>query len=999
VPKELFEIKDFEAGIVTNPDDRDIPPNAATYSENIDPYGQSGSLMGIHADATAKVASLDARRMVALDDDGGKRIVYVDNSDGDIKQTSDIYESSPSISTLQAGSFGAGEIAAMTVNNNEVHIGLGKTKDPKWVGFIPHGQFSGTAPSGLQIDDAQLKAPSPFPNMHKIVANSDNTFVYGAKQNDNYLYKFNVSTGKLEARSQYYFTKIKAIALEDNGNIWVADEVNSNLTIIKVDKDVMDIMSSRPITSFTDDTNITDIEQLGNTLWLVKGNHIDANIYNVSVGNLTTGSTSVPVVDRTPFKGLDDSANPTTGDWTIAGATGTAQVQFKTPRLPLVKLTGSNSYMGMLVRPTGENDNQYIRFHNSGTTNDFIGYNGSTNSASDVNGQVRWMLLVIKYDLTAQERLGDFSSDGTVLAFSSDFTQTYDKVFQAKQSSNSSYLNISLEGASSSVSTLYRLTKIAHDHTQSNIAGGGRTVIGTDIDIKKAVADDVSGSYNVFSNEGQVRWATGSSGSLVKELEGEVQLSTSVNSDLDGSFTGNDDVFYAVSFLYDGYQESPIANWTKISNSSITANKGLNVEIEIYINDLSKRVTHVNLYRSDATGSSNVPSSFFRYVESVSLKTGWEEVDSNTSNPDWGNYYRKTIADDGASYASYESRTGISEALFTTLPKYKLAARVNNFLYISNCSHPDIEDATNYLFKSRPFNFDQFNWIRDSLKLPNPATALESFNGRLYAFSENELYVINPDGMYIEDTIKGIGCKHQNAITTGELGMSWIDKNSIYYHNGQNIVDIAQPIKSANQIDDSYNEYMTMKLLTEEASDKYQGNIFVAYDTYRKAFCYFFTTKSGAGPITYRKSCLVFTVPKQRWDFWNRGTADYTSKEMHGHVIGKNNEIFISDSEDGLIQPFDPKSNTRRAVWEWYSKKFTMGDSTADKKFYKAEILSEDSTPTLTVNTTEDSSSYGALSKIAARHLQVRIANNDSTAIVDALRVVFRRLKRVKDMA
>ena len=98
--------------------------------------------------------------------------------------------------------------------------------------------------------------------------------------------------------------------------------------------------------------------------------------------------------------------------------------------------------------------------------------------------------------------------------------------------------------------------------------------------------------------------------------------------------------------------------------------------------------------------------------------------------------------------------------------------------------------------------------------------------------------------------------------------MSWIDKNSIYYHNGQNIVDIAQPIKSANQIDDSYNEYMTMKILTEEASDKYQGNIFVAYDTYRKAFCYFFTTKSGAGPITYRKSCLVFTVPKQRWDFW-----------------------------------------------------------------------------------------------------------------------------------
>ena len=190
-----------------------------------------------------------------------------------------------------------------------------------------------------------------------------------------------------------------------------------------------------------------------------------------------------------------------------------------------------------------------------------------------------------------------------------------------------------------------------------------------------------------------------------------------------------------------------------------------------------------------------------------------------------------------------------------------------------------------------------------------------------------------------------------------------------------------------------------MKVLTEESSDKYQGNIFVAYDAYRKAFCYFFTTKSGSGPVTYRKSCLVFTIPKQRWDFWYRGNTDYINKEMYGHVIGKNNEIFISDSQDGLIQPFNPKSDTRNSVWEWYSKKFTMGDSTVDKIFYKAEILSEDSTPTLSVNTTEDSSLYTFLNtQKKSRHLQIRIANNDSTAIVDALRIVFRRLRRTKTM-
>ena len=76
-----------------------------------------------------------------------------------------------------------------------------------------------------------------------------------------------------------------------------------------------------------------------------------------------------------------------------------------------------------------------------------------------------------------------------------------------------------------------------------------------------------------------------------------------------------------------------------------------------------------------------------------------------------------------------------------------------------------------------------------------------------------------------------------------------------------------------------------------------------------------------------------------------------------------------------------------------------MGDSTVDKIFYKTEILSEDSTPALAVNTVEDSTSYSALTtQRKARHCQIKITNNDSTAIIDALRIVFRRLRRTKAM-
>tara|TARA_R100000353_G_scaffold20620_1_gene18600 strand:+ start:2021 stop:2299 length:279 start_codon:yes stop_codon:yes gene_type:complete len=47
MPKRIFEIGTFNRGIMSQPEDElDIPPNAATYSLNIDPL-TSGELRGI----------------------------------------------------------------------------------------------------------------------------------------------------------------------------------------------------------------------------------------------------------------------------------------------------------------------------------------------------------------------------------------------------------------------------------------------------------------------------------------------------------------------------------------------------------------------------------------------------------------------------------------------------------------------------------------------------------------------------------------------------------------------------------------------------------------------------------------------------------------------------------------------------------------------------------------------------------------------------------------
>ena len=1001
MPKELFEINRFESGNVYNPDDRDIPDDAAVYSENIDPYGQAGSLQAIQEDATAIKAGVDTRRMSMINDDGTYRLVYVDRADFDIKKIDDVYGTPSSITTLETGTFGTNtSIAAQQVNNKEVHMGLGKTRDPKWVGIIPHKQFGGSVPSGLQIDDAELKSPSPFPNFHTVVNDASNTYCYGIQSSGNYVYKFNVSTGKLVSRSEYYFTSTIAMCLSSDSNLWVVDFVGSDTIITKVDLENMDIVTSRELTGVS---AVTDIMEVGNYLWLAKGNSSTGSefLWNVLTANLGTSSSSTAATNRTPYSGADaTSVSPNNGDWgSNIQASTTVACTMQRPKLPLVRVTGSTDYVGIVVEPNPDTD--YARFYYGSGVN-YIGHDGTTDDATNIKGKVKYFIQVVKYNLTADQKLNNLATYGGVYAFSQAFNKVYSKVYLTKQDTNSTYFNWVEEGSSSEVSQLYRLSKVAYNHTQTNLVGGTRVSIASDLSISKASLDETGNSYNVFSSVNQVRWAAGASGSLDKKAEGEFDLTITDNSAAHGSINTNHDYYYATSFTYDGYQESALSTWTKVDDGSIGASVTvLNIKIDIYPANLSKRVTHINIYRSDSgDGVTTQPSAFFRLVRSISIKNGWLVTDSNTSNPDWGNYYTKTIIDDGSSYASYEARTGISEALLTTIPKYGLSAKVNNYLYVADCSHIDIDNAINYLFKSRPFNFDQFNWAKDYLLLPTKPVALESFNGRLYAFSENSIYVINPDGMYIEDTLEGIGCRNQNSVVVSDIGMCWMDYSSIYYYDGKSINDIAQQIKYSEQHDDLESRYSSMEYLTSFSSSSYYDNILVAYDGFRKSFYFFYTRKNSS---QYFPHTLVYTVPKNRWDVWTREnglSGGYGIYGVYSSIVGKNNQVLISDTEHGLIQPFDPKNDTRKSNFKWYSKKFTMGDSTVDKKFFKVEALSEDSTPTITVNTAENSSSYAALSTpTKARHLQIKVDVNDATSIVDSLRIVYRKLKRTKTMS
>jgi len=71
MPKQNYEIKDFNAGIMANPEDEaDIPHNAASYSLNIDPLS-NGVLKGMPSDTMLKKTGFASNVQMYDYDQGG----------------------------------------------------------------------------------------------------------------------------------------------------------------------------------------------------------------------------------------------------------------------------------------------------------------------------------------------------------------------------------------------------------------------------------------------------------------------------------------------------------------------------------------------------------------------------------------------------------------------------------------------------------------------------------------------------------------------------------------------------------------------------------------------------------------------------------------------------------------------------------------------------------------------------------------------------------------
>ena len=322
--------------------------------------------------------------------------------------------------------------------------------------------------------------------------------------------------------------------------------------------------------------------------------------------------------------------------------------------------------------------------------------------------------------------------------------------------------------------------------------------------------------------------------------------------------------WYGASWLYDGYQESPL-------NGQIVESDGDTYQdITIDIFNVPARATHINIYRGDNDGVTGTsPNQYYRLVDSIKLDSRWLEV------PDafFGASYQFVAYDDDSLGASYDALVGISETTDYFTPHWKLSASMLGSHFITDCYHPLIDDASHYLFRSKPGKFDQFDWTNDYLVLPERPTAIQGFNGRLYVWSVNNMYRINPEGMYIEDTYYGMGCISSTAVCVTDYGMMFASSKNIFIHDGSKPQAVGDKIRIMNSTYAVGWQQMTLS-----------SGVWIEFDSINNAFV-IFTQKSAIG------KAFVYTLALQRWDIWQ-------VDDIRGAFTGDNGVIYLSDKTD-----------------------------------------------------------------------------------------------------
>ena len=465
--------------------------------------------------------------------------------------------------------------------------------------------------------------------------------------------------------------------------------------------------------------------------------------------------------------------------------------------------------------------------------------------------------------------------------------------------------------APGSVPTLYNSGwgGIGASSTGASVVGNLKT------DVEMWDKGNIHGNVNRYDATDNSRYIN------VTEVSFEVKSGAPGNQPND-YFLKNSPYRYKVSLIYDGYQEGPLSEGSWIYESPMTR---ANLEVKCRVKKFSRRLSHICIYRKDTS------ESFYRLVKQISTASSWSQEQSGA--------YVYNLVDTGKTFASYEARTGISEINTDLGIKYGFSTELGGYLFAGDCSHSQIKNATNMIFRSKAGRFSLFDWASDFVQLKSPPTAMVGFLGKLWVFDSNNIFKINPHTLAIEDTFEGIGCSGPNSVIATEFGLFFANKSGAYFHNGSVPKKISGMIQSGGETNMlSISSSSTAETTNVEdlswnntAGNIYNKSPFVSYDARRNAVYFIVEFKDDDGEQSDSRSYIwVFSIDKQRWDLWELANNDDVGKPF----LGKNGEIYVGIG-NGI---YEITGGADKKKYSWLSKKFVMDTPSIKKVFTKVKV-------------------------------------------------------------
>lgn len=965
-------------------------------------------------------SNIKADKFESIDINGEYNGVVFDDTDNKFKTIDNLSRTRATSSNLSSTAETHSVLPSMVNNNKELHIGMGAGVNdvPRWCGIISHGQFGGSAPSGLQLKNAKLSSPVSFPNFHKVV--SDGTHIYGIEYGSYILYKLRISDySVVESKliESGTLPQLSAIALASDNNIWLFDigsKVYSGSTPntlgswYKVSVSTLEIISSGVLTinkstsdmvgyGYTgvgntrasgDKPVVTDMIEIGNYMYFGLASGITGNaqylgdklwLCNKLTSSFVTGATVQADMRSIVMADGETGTNPK--KWELGYTSTPIYAHAIVPPICLIDPKhSSDEYCGVVM--------EWYKADGSTSLHNVSGQGIRNKDSGSSVEEVGLSVMSVKYDSSTSTDPDNWAS----YTVGSDTETSSGKVFGIFQSSDKSKMMFAFENSSTSTLTDYQLINAYdHDTTYSDHQLDPRAS-NTSEDINRGVVYFKNNSSNydfhIFSGSGVGRWMSlindsNGTSAYTTRLENAIELELTENSLTSGTHADNKKYYYKASFTYDGYQESPLGDFTSITST------GKQVQIKVNVHNasvISTRVSHINIYMADGASDTIAPTGFYRYVTRLKLDASWDSVSDNANSPDWGSYYTKLFTHATGLGASYEARTGISEVIDDTIPHYSFSTELNNHLFVSGCYHSDIDDTSNYLFKSRPYNYNQFNYINDFLILPIYPTAMASFNNRIFIFNNNNILRIEPNSLYVESSFKGIGCLGQDSVLVTEYGMCFADEHGIYLHDGQKPNNISIPILRGDSV---YSwENIDSSFVPKIAFNNYNKSFLITFKTFASTY------------YTWEYSIL-----KQRWDLQRLFLSHGGSQET---AVPKD---FILNKEGDLLWNINGSfyhingNDTDRKSWDWESKEITLGRDTQNKSFTNFSLTGSPSgslgtninikidSGTVTETSNDEASGYTnfTISQKKGKKAQWILASQ--TGIVDSLGVVYRLLK------